>query len=536
MTTYYVSSEIGSTNNAGTSESAPLATLQEAANLVKPGDTVEVMNGTYTTAAGGNVLTITTSGTASAPITFEAAPGQTPIINSSGGWNGIDIEASYITIDGFTVVGDASNYTLAQALAGYSTGNAALDGNGISATGNHIIIEGNTVYNEPGGGIGASGADYVQILNNVVYDNAHWSAYGNSGISIYQSVNSDTVAGVHDIVSGNTVYGNAQLVPTSGAGEITDGEGIILDTNSGFVGEILVESNTVYDNGSAGIELFLTNNAVITGNTVYGNDTGNVQTAANAQIFINQSSNDTVTDNTTTAPSGGTPPPPPAAPVISTGSENANDSVTLTGSAPVGSTVTVSDGGPAALGTVAATNGSWSFTTAALSAGSYAFTATETISAETSAASSPFDVTVTPAAVAPPVDDTNHTIANDTTLTITTAAAGTETFAGYTGTLVLDDALGFAGTIARFRGDDALVLSDMAFGQNTTLAYTATGSTSGVLSVSDGAQTATIAMLGNYMASSFVAASDGFGGTLITEAAQTTSSAPSTGSHHFHDR
>ena len=84
MTTYYVSSISGSDNNAGTSGSAPLASLQAAKNLVKPGDTVEVMNGTYTGPAGGNVLTISTSGTASAPITFEAAPGATPVINSSG--------------------------------------------------------------------------------------------------------------------------------------------------------------------------------------------------------------------------------------------------------------------------------------------------------------------------------------------------------------------------------------------------------------------------------------------------------------------
>jgi hypothetical protein len=82
MTTYYVSSIIGSDDNAGTSGSAPLASLQAAENLVKPGDTVEVMNGTYTGPGGGNVLTISTSGTASAPITFEAAPGATPVIDS----------------------------------------------------------------------------------------------------------------------------------------------------------------------------------------------------------------------------------------------------------------------------------------------------------------------------------------------------------------------------------------------------------------------------------------------------------------------
>ena len=390
--TYYVSSEIGSDNNAGTSATAPLASLQAAEDLVKPGDTVEVMNGTYTGNApgGGDVLDITTSGTASAPITFEAAPGQTPVINSSGGWNAINIEASYIVVEGFTVVGDAANYTLAQALAGYSTGNANLDGNGIAINPNgnvpnHITIENNTVYNEPGGGIYTEGADYVQILNNVVYDNAHWSAWGNSGISVSTSANSDTNAGVHDIISGNLVFGNAQEVPTTGGSTITDGEGIILDTNPGFTGEILVENNTVYNNGSSGIESFLTDNAVITGNTVYGNNTENVQAASDAQIFINQSNNDTVTSNTTTAPSS----TPPAAPVISTGAANSNESVTLTGTAPDGSTVTVSDGGATALGTATASStGAWSFTTADLAAGSYAFTATDTTSAGTSAASS----------------------------------------------------------------------------------------------------------------------------------------------------
>ena len=310
MTTYYVSSEIGNNHNAGTSESAPLATLQAAAKRVKPGDTVEVMNGTYTGPAGGDVLDITASGTASAPITFEAAPGQTPVINSSGSWNAINIEgASYIVINGFTIVGDAADYTLATALAEYSSGNPNLDGNGIAVTSpgngvvpNHITIENNTVYDEPGAGVYTQGADYLQVLNNVVYDNAHWSAWGTSGISIGISANSDTNAGVHDIISGNLIFDNAQLVPTTGGNTITDGEGIILDTNPGFVGKILVENNKVFGNGSSGIESFLTNNAVITGNTVFGNNTENVQAASVAEIFINQSNNNTVTNNTTTGP------------------------------------------------------------------------------------------------------------------------------------------------------------------------------------------------------------------------------------------
>ena len=382
MTMYYVSSGSGSDQNVGTSASAPLATLQAAANLVKPGDTVEVMSGTYSN-GGADVLDITTSGTASAPITFEAAPGQTPIINSSGAWNGINIQASYIVINGFTVVGDAANYTLSSALAAYSTGNPSVDGNGIGINPsssvplpNHITIENNTVYNEPGGGIYTEGADYVQILNNVVYGNAHWSAYGNSGISLSTSANLDTNSGIHTVISGNIVFDNAQLVPTTYGQTITDGEGIILDTNPGYTGGVLVQNNTVYSNGGPGIESFLTDNAVITGNTVYGNNTQNTQAPSNSEIFINQSNNDTVTNNITTAPNN----TPPAAPVISGDTVNgyAPATVTLNGTAAAFTTITVFDNSTKLGTTTTNGSGAWTFTTGPLANGSESFTATAT--------------------------------------------------------------------------------------------------------------------------------------------------------------
>jgi hypothetical protein len=62
-------------------------------------------------------------------------------------------------------------------------------------------------------------------------------------------------------------------------------------------------------------------------------------------------------------------------------------------------------------------------------------------------------------------------------------------------------------------------LPDIAFGAHTTLAYTANAAgTGGTLTVSDGRHTAAIALLGNYMAGSFVAVADGHGGTLVTQA------------------
>jgi hypothetical protein len=62
-------------------------------------------------------------------------------------------------------------------------------------------------------------------------------------------------------------------------------------------------------------------------------------------------------------------------------------------------------------------------------------------------------------------------------------------------------------------------LPDIAFGAQTTLAYSQNATGAGrTLTVSDGRHTAAFALLGNYMAGSFVAVTDGHGGTLITEA------------------
>jgi hypothetical protein len=65
-------------------------------------------------------------------------------------------------------------------------------------------------------------------------------------------------------------------------------------------------------------------------------------------------------------------------------------------------------------------------------------------------------------------------------------------------------------------------LSNIAFGAQTTLAYAGNeAGTGGTLFVRDGRHAAAIALLGNYMAGSFVTAADGRGGTLISEAPRT---------------
>ena len=64
-------------------------------------------------------------------------------------------------------------------------------------------------------------------------------------------------------------------------------------------------------------------------------------------------------------------------------------------------------------------------------------------------------------------------------------------------------------------------LPNIAFGAQTTLAYSENAAgAGGTLTVNDGRHAAAIALLGNYMAGSFVTAADGHGGTLVTEASQ----------------
>ena len=91
-----------------------------------------------------------------------------------------------------------------------------------------------------------------------------------------------------------------------------------------------------------------------------------------------------------------------------------------------------------------------------------------------------------------------------------------------TGTLWLDRPSTFTGKVADFGAQESIDLSGIPFGGHTTLGYSENSSDSGgILSVKDGTHIAKLALLGNYMAASFVTASDGYGGTLITEGGQT---------------
>ncbi|MEH1968442.1 MULTISPECIES: right-handed parallel beta-helix repeat-containing protein [unclassified Nostoc] len=287
--TYYVSAT-GNDKNSGVSSSSPFKTIQKAANLTQPGDTVLIMNGVYTNAnPNGNVVSITRSGTANAWIKFKAYPGHQPKIQHNG-WNGILIHngASYIEINGLEVIGNNANITLDYAMSQKTNKiNPLTNGNCISVDGrknghsHHIRILNNKVHGCGGAGISAIESDYVTVNNNVVFDNAWYSIYGCSGISMLNNWNSDNNRGYKMFVTNNKSYNNRMYIPWIAVGKITDGNGIIIDSTrndqnnsklGAYKGRTLVQNNLTFNNGGSGIHAFLSDHVDIVNNTAVLNN------------------------------------------------------------------------------------------------------------------------------------------------------------------------------------------------------------------------------------------------------------------------
>jgi parallel beta-helix repeat protein len=293
LATNYFVSPTGNNNNNGQSVNLAFQTLNFAANVTAPGDTVFVMNGTYINVApASNILDIYNSGTANQPITYINFPGHSPLLKLNGNnWSGIALQgADYITIDGFKIVGNNDSITLVYAqLEQLNTNNPATSGNGIGITAeynnisnkpHHNIIRNCNISKCGGAGIYGYRADYTTIQNNTVFECAWYAPYGNSGISLYQCYNSDSLNNIRNYILNNTCYRNENYVPFIAVGNITDGNGIIIDdgrntqngsTQGVYLGKTYIANNLMYDNGGRGIHVYESDKVIIVNNTCYQN-------------------------------------------------------------------------------------------------------------------------------------------------------------------------------------------------------------------------------------------------------------------------
>jgi parallel beta-helix repeat protein len=292
----------GNDNDPGT-EAQPWKTLQKAVETLTAGQTVLVKDGTYY-----GMLEMNHSGEPEQPITLRAFPGAKPVIEINEAFDeGIIVRGvSYITIDGFELVYTAPGAEQANGER-YENGisiESVMDGS-TPLLPHHITITNNRVHGFPGGGIGSGLADYITVEGNIVWENALWSKYNNSGISLYQSVDFDLEAGFHNIIRGNTVFKNENRVPGTGIGNttITDGNCIIIDDSRqtqkflanktqypAYQSATLIENNICAGNGGRGVHIFLSDNVLVRHNTLYQNlqtpDIGGGELTANSSSNI----------------------------------------------------------------------------------------------------------------------------------------------------------------------------------------------------------------------------------------------------------
>lgn len=291
-TKYYVS-VTGDDDNDGLTESTAFRTLQRAANKVSnPGDTVYIMNGTYTQETDPNKTSLNIykkHGSSEAPIIFRAYPGHKPVIKSKSGYAVIISDSSYITIEGLTLVGANDDITLEYAQQEKNnTSNPLTKGVGIAITStyidgtvpeptHHIVIRNNKISKFGGCGIGTKYADYITIEKNTISETTLYTPLGNSPLSILKSWNVDNnTTDYKIIIRGNTIYNNINYIPRADNGKITEGHGIILDRQSdgsmpAYTGKTLIANNVVYKNGGSGIVVYLSPNVDIVNNTTYQN-------------------------------------------------------------------------------------------------------------------------------------------------------------------------------------------------------------------------------------------------------------------------
>jgi parallel beta-helix repeat protein len=299
---FYVDARAGLDTNDGLSPASAFATLARAAAAVRPGATVLAMSGTYTSDGSVNPLTISTSGTAEAWITFAAAPGQHPVIQlprGSGAPAGIHLPgAAYVMIDGFEVVGQNQTITAKEASANDGS-QAVLNENCIYIDGmgygdfhpkvpHDIVIRNSSVHDCSAAGIEVNVADAVTIEHDRIYNNGWWTVFGTSGLGLYHLTDvagSTTRAGYKNLVAGNLVYNNRNNLPWRGGSPpgIYDGNGIIVDDSNHaqpaagvydvqgvpYTGRTYISNNLVHDNGGRGIHVYSSAHVDVVNNTAW---------------------------------------------------------------------------------------------------------------------------------------------------------------------------------------------------------------------------------------------------------------------------
>ncbi len=271
----------GSDADTGLSAGTSWATLQHAADQVGPGDTVQVLDGSY---AG---FYLDTSGTAAQPITFRAAGAGAQIVSDNPTTpDGINLEGvSHVVIDGFVVDGRTRAGVRAVSGSFITIRNCRLGYNGkwgvLTGFVDDVLIEDNVAHHSQieHGIYVSNSSDRPTVRGNLVYSNNANGLHFNGDASL----GGDGL--IEDaLVENNVIFDNG----------VAGGSGINMDGSVGGV----IRNNLLYDNHASGISLYrIDAGAGATDNLVVNNT---ILSAADGRWCINidnGSTNNTVRNN-----------------------------------------------------------------------------------------------------------------------------------------------------------------------------------------------------------------------------------------------
>ena len=285
---HYVDAAAGNDANAGTS-AAPWRTVQHAADVTSPGDTVIVNDGVYT--GGGNVVTISRSGTAAGWLVFRAAHLWGAVIDGQNNSStvGVEINGNYVRVEGFEVR-NTSRY----GIDAYG-GSESVGGNhDVDVVRNHIHDIGHICTGDVGGIVGVDAySDNLVIERNVIHDvgrlgpgeqgcvepNANWQ---NHDHGVYHGIGNNVV--IRNNVFYNFTHGWA-IQRYNGNGAVTTGLTIVNNTfafpnpwRDGHiiiatgVTNLVIANNIFYQPTTAGVWLDTggLTNATVSNNIAFG--------------------------------------------------------------------------------------------------------------------------------------------------------------------------------------------------------------------------------------------------------------------------
>ena len=257
----------GSDRNRGTRK-RPWRTIQKALDRLQPGQRAYVRAGTYT-----QDLVMSRSGTAAAPITIAAFPGERVVLHAAsttGDTYPVRITGSYFRLHGFVV----------EQAIGVSSTDVYIQGSA-----NHVEISGSELrYSQDQGLFAERTTSYVFIVANRIHDNGWGHVEGQ-----HQS-HGMYVEGSYDVIADNVIYNQPygfgiQLYPANHDTVVVDNTAVrnghsgIVVGGPGGVYNITIRNNIFAFNGSWGIETDSRCPSAITidHNLLFGNPGGGIR-------------------------------------------------------------------------------------------------------------------------------------------------------------------------------------------------------------------------------------------------------------------